>query len=895
MDDSGTHPDPIIHPLSLTTGARLGPYEITASIGAGGMGEVYRAIDVNLRRSVAIKVLPASVAADADRLARFQREAEVLAALNHPNIAAIYGLEKTADLTALVMELVEGDDLSQRLARGAIPIDEALPMAKQIAEALEVAHEQGIVHRDLKPANIKVRPDGAVKVLDFGLARAVEPAGVASPSGISLSPTITSPAVTQAGVILGTAAYMSPEQARGKVVDKRADIWAFGCVLAEMLTGHRAFAGDETLDVLAAVVSRDADLSGLPAATPAVLRRLISRCLEKDPRRRLRDMGEARIALEPATAAEPYDVPARETPQPRRWMVPTAALLGGIVGIIISTIWLAQRTSDPVAGSLMKFQVQAPAGATFESGDVSISPDGTRMVFAAQVESKRSLWLRAMSTGAVKALPGTEGGQQPFWSPDSGSLAFFAEGKLKVLEFASDQVRSVWEGVAGPGGGTWNQDGVIVFSPRLEGGLYRVPAEGGTAVPLTHLNAAKSESAHLWPHFLPDGRHYLFQLVGRPEERGIYVGELDSDGRTLLIPQPTFDLTSVAYASSGHLLFVRNHALVAQAFDAESRTLSGEPFRVADGFGIGGPGRPRFAVSTTGVLVYRPAADADMAQLEWVSRGGKDVQPIGQPGPYLGVDLSPDGNVAAVGHSTERDINIFFIDVLRGGSPSRFTSDIYAQTPRWSPHGDALAFAAIHDAPPMPVVRTLAGEEKRLARGLSSANVTSWSPDGRWVVADATDVKTLGDVWLYATDGQTPPRAILRSESNERAAAVSPVTGKLVAFMSEDRKTREVYIAAFPEPRRRQKVSTAGGTAPRWNGDGSELFFRSGDRIVVVDVPTQWDGDLPSVGAERTLFTLPPDVTAWTVTADGQRFLLNRRVAQAVEPPAEVVINWANR
>jgi hypothetical protein len=517
--------------VALTPGTRLGVYEITAQIGEGGMGQVFRARDTKLDRDVAIKILPEAFAHDAERLARFTREAKTLTSLNHPNIAAIYGLEESAGVTALVMELVEGDDLSQRIRRGAIPLDEALPIAKQIADALEAAHELNIVHRDLKPANIKVRADGTVKVLDFGLAKAMEPAGAASVSA-SMAATLSLQA-TQAGMILGTAAYMAPEQARGKTVDKRADIWAFGAVLYEMLSGHRAFGGEDIAQTLANVINKEPASEALPPTTPARIRSIVARCLVKDPRQRLRDMGDVRLALEgafetAASSAAVAPLPARRTPV--AWMAALAVAALVAAALTIPAVRYFRQTA-PASPSETRVDIVTPG--TDQPDSFALSPDGRQIVFVAFGDGASRLWLRPLATTTAQPLARTEGASYPFWAPDSRSVGFFANGQLKRLDLWGGTPKTL-AAVIGGRGGAWHTAGFIAFAPRANTPLMRVPAAGGDPVALTALDA--DQTSHRWPQFLPDGRHFLFTAEGSPERTGIYLGTIGAGAPIRLTP-----------------------------------------------------------------------------------------------------------------------------------------------------------------------------------------------------------------------------------------------------------------------------------------------------------------------------------------------------------------------
>ena len=664
--------------MSLAPGTRLGAYDVLALIGAGGMGEVYRARDTKLNRDVALKVLPDSFANDPDRLARFTREAQTLASLNHPNIAHIHGLEESNGVRALVMELVEGEDLSQRIARGAIPLDEALPIAKQIAEALEAAHEQGIIHRDLKPANIKVRADGTVKVLDFGLAKALEPTSALS-ANASISPTITTPAMTQAGMILGTAAYMSPEQARGKMVDKRADLWAFGVVLYEMLTGRRPFDGEDMTEVLGAVVRLEPPWEVLPADVPPPVRTLLQSCLVKDPRQRVADISIALFVLDKvaslaAPAVTAFAVPATSSMQRARlaWMVATAAVLAAAALAIPAVRSL--RETPPLAPPETRTEIVTPA--TTDPTSFALSPDGRQIVFVASGDGASRLWLRSLAATTAQPLAGTEGAAYPFWSPDSRSLGFFADGKLKRLDIGGGAPQTL--ATAGSRGGTWNADGVILFTPSVSGPLFRVPASGGQAVAVTKLDR---QTSHRFPFFLPDGRQFVFLAQGTPETAGIYLGSLDSAETHRLTPADT----AAVYLSSGWLLWVRAGTLVAQRLDLKGMALSGEPVTLADQVTSDlGSAAGAVTVSAAGVVAYRPGG-ASRRQLEWFDRSGKALGSMGGPdeNSLVAPSLSPDGRRVAVFRTVQSNTDIWLLD---GTRTSRFTFDAASDRyPIWSP------------------------------------------------------------------------------------------------------------------------------------------------------------------------------------------------------------------
>ena len=681
---------------SVLTGRRIGAYQVQARLGAGGMGEVYRARDTQLGRDVAIKILPRVFNGNSERLARFDREARMLAALNHPHIGAIYGLEDVDGVAALVLELVDGETLAERLARGPLPVAEALSAARQIAEALNAAHEKGIVHRDLKPANIKITPEGVVKVLDFGLAKVLS--GDSAGPDLMPSPTITAGG-TREGAILGTAAYMSPEQARGLAVDKRTDIWAFGCVLFEMLTGTAAFPGETISDTFAAILEHEPAWGKLPAAASPAVRRLLERCLEKDPKRRLRDIGDAGMDIDEALLGKSAAGAVAAHRAQGAWLpwtvaaafVAVSAALAGVVFFGAK----AREGASPPRGTKITFTVATPN----VQGSLSLSADGTNIADVVLSDTGHvMLWVRALDDQSPpRFLPGTETAQGPFWSPDGRFIGFFAGGKLRTVGISGTPLQTLCDSQNSPGvsGGTWNDDGVIIFAPRPNSGpLYKVPASGGTPVQVTELDQSRQELAHRLPMFLPDGRHFLYTAVSaKADERFVvYVGSLDSKDRKRLINSAA----KAVFAQPNHVLFARDGLLMAQSFDPELLELVGHEFPVAEGVGTNPGSSSSFSASKTGVLAYRSGAVTSVVvgRLEWFDRSGKKLAEVGAPATYWSPALSPDLQRIAV-HREEGGRDLWIFDLVRGTS-SKLTFDPgNDDNPVWSPDGSRIVFSSI--------------------------------------------------------------------------------------------------------------------------------------------------------------------------------------------------------
>jgi Tol biopolymer transport system component len=879
-------------------GTRLGSYEVTGKLGEGGMGEVYRARDSRLDRNVAIKVLPTAFTADPDRLARFEREARLLAQLHHPNIASVFGLEDSSGVRALVMELVEGDDLSALVARGPVPVDEALPIARQLAEALEAAHEQGIVHRDLKPANVKVRADGTVKVLDFGLAKAMDPVGISGADAMS-SPTLTGRA-TQLGVILGTAAYMSPEQATGGAVDRRADVWSFGVVLYEMLTGRRLFEGESVSHVLAGVLRDTPDFSALPATTPDRIVDLVRRCLRRKPRERLQAIGDARVVLE-EVLADPHagDRPATPSPivAPAAGRGPRLAWIAAAGGLaaagLFAALWLTAGRGAPSARPVHASLV-VPDGTSF--GDTfALSPDGRRLAFEAwdRKSGTRALWLRELDSGKVELLEKTEGGEMPFWSPDGTQLGFFAEGKMKRLGPGGGSVRDVCDAPT-PRGGAWGPDGRIVFSASFRVGLSIVPAAGGSPKTLTTLDASRGEKSHRFPVFLPDGTAVLFLAQtaeggARNDESAIELLDLATGTRNRLIATNSSPLL----APGGQILFWREGTLFAQAFDTGRRALAGEPEPIAAPVSFTQNEQVLAAVSGDGTLVYREGHQGTHSQLIWVDRKGLGMSLIREREIVTGFALSHDGSrVAVSGHGVGQGSTELWVQDLVRGAASRLTFEEGSETsPAWS--GDDRFVYYANDRRNDGVIFRRSADGTGSPEEIGTTDQGIWpmaaSTDGRWLVVGGVGSGSGRDLFRFDL-GTKKLESLVTTPFHETDAALSP-DDRLLAYACEESGRWEVYVQALGGERGRWQISTERGRRPRWRADGRELFFLAHpDRMMVVDVEP---GEVPRFSAPRELFRFPAD--SFDVSPDGQRFAVSSFTDGGVDRPLTIVTGWTQR
>src|SRR5262245_7686534 len=893
--------------MALTKGTFLGTYEILASLGAGGMGEVYLARDAKLGRDVAIKILPENFAKDPERLVRFEREAHLLASLNHPNIGSIYDLAESGGTKFFVLELVPGETLAEVIARGPIPVDEALPICRQIADALEAAHDKGIIHRDLKPANIKITPDGKVKVLDFGLGKLFERDDRA---GLSQSPTLLTGRASLEGVILGTAAYMSPEQARGKNVDRRADIWSFGCVTFELFTGKQAFEGETVTDLFATILRSEPDWDALPATTPVAVRLLLHRCLQKDMRRRLQHIGEARIAMEDAV------VPGAERPAPavrvltaehrlKHWILGTAVVSVIVLATIVALI-VANRSVPETR--VVQFSVLPPPGGTFEQGvgsvftAASISPDGRRLAYTARDASGRLLlWVRSLDSLTPQSFPGTDGASFPFWSPDSRSIAFFVNGKVMRVEASGGPPQTVSD-TENFRGGTWNRDNVLVVAQGTGGTLYRVPLSGGRPVAITKL--ARGQTSHRWPSFLPDGRHFLYLAIGSDDASGVFVGALDSSDSTRLVPAET----GTVYSSTGDLLFVRQGTLLRQPFDISKLKLTGDPIPIAEHIAISN-NLGSFSVSDNGVLAYKTGRISEQVVLAWVDRAGKLIETVGMPGAYQGVDLSPDGKRIAVHRHDGNGGDIWVFESSRGPM-SRLTFDPSRDnsSPVWSPDGNHLAFSTAQNGKWRIYQKLASGNsnEELLAEADVNTAPMAWSPDGKVLVLRVVNQGTQGDESVFSFESKkTTP--FLKGPFNELVAQISP-DGKWIAYASNETGRFEIHVRPFPSGEGQRQLSTNGGYAPRWRRDGREIFFLAagGSKMASVKINATGSifnyepaGELFDTGYVNALGHQGGTFLPYAVSPDGQKFLLPRNEhpdsssGEASTSPITVIFNWS--
>jgi len=894
-------------------GQSLSHFNITAKLGEGGMGEVYRGEDTKLGREVAIKVLPEAVANDPERLARFEREAKVLASLNHPNIAGIHQVEEAEGVHFLVMELAEGEDLKERIDRGRLPVETALPIALQIAEALEAAHEKGIIHRDLKPANIKITPDGSVKVLDFGLAKALEEE-LEPGADIANSPTLTA-AATQAGIIMGTAAYMSPEQAAGTLADRRSDIWSFGVVLAEMLTGRSQFEGQTVSHVLASVLKDDPDLEGLSERVPPRILELIEICLRKEPTQRLQAIGDARILLQDYLA-DPDAFAHTESPDassasvgsgPRSfwytltpWLVATAATLAAL-GLAVSSYRQRPASTGPI-----HVDIAVPKGSRLLStgiaaGPVVVSPDGITLAWVAVDETGTSLlWTRRLDQPEAQSLPGTDGAKRPFWSPDSKSLGFFARQTLNKISILGGSPLALTS-VADPRGGSWGTNGTILFAPNFVGPIMSIPESGGEPRPVTELDETRREQTHRFPFFLPDGKSFLYLARttsgGSGVEPPIKIGDTETDESKVLV-----NAASNPVFASGYVLYARQSNLMAQALDPESKTILGDPVPITDRvLNDTGFSRAVFSASQTGLLAFEPGSAVSLlSDLVWLDREGTVVETIGEPALFSGVSLSPDETTAAVRIAEVSGVNDLWLIDLNRSLRTRFTFSDQSKAEdvsnfAWSPDGRRIAFGSNstgnYDIYTKSVSGT--GEPNLVHDEEVDLWVYDWSRDGRWIVYTRS---TAGgeDSFAIAVDGDpAEPITLLDSPYNEWPVTFSPDV-KWLAYCSDESGRREIYIRTFPELDSKWQVSTSGGDHPIWRDDGKAIFYLSPAGMVVETSVEAVNGGL-RIGEENHLFRYQVaggGEYSFAPSQGGNRFLVTLPKEQSTSSRLSLILNW---
>lgn len=857
----------------LAAGARLGPYQITGSLGHGGMGHVYSARDTRLGRTVAIKISAAEFGE------RFKQEARAIAALNHPNICTLHDVGPNY----LVLELVEGETLAERIKKGPIAVEECIVIGRQIADALEAAHEHGIMHRDLKPGNVKIKPDGTVKVIDFGLAKAADVPGGSGAIEHSLAPTFSA---TLPGSIMGTAAYMAPEQAVGKTVDRRADIWAFGVMLAEMLTGRRMFGGETLSETLAAVIKDRPDLSKLPEATPPGVSRLLKRCLEKDPRRRLRDIGEARIALEAGAIAEERLLPV-QVAGPRRSKTLLAVAGAALMLAAAMGVSSLRRSGSPMPSPVTRLSLSVPQDAL---RGFRISPDGRTLAYSAPSQGKFAIWLRELGVMGAHPRQGTEGGRFPFWSPDSKSIGFFADGKLKRMEAAGGlpMVICEYDG-SQPVGAAWSSAGVILFTIGSQSGLQRVAASGGKPERLT--KPEQTEVGHKWPTFLSDGKRFIYFAESRNGPPGnIYVASLDNpnDRQALTPSRLSAALVHPAGGRRGYMLYTPHDELVAREFDEDNLKLKGEPVLVADLVAHASAFEMEATASDSGVFIYSNTA-AGTSRLTWVDREGKTISQAGDPDVFLrNPRLSPDSGKVLISRN-QVGATVWTFDFARGTlMPITFNVSL---DPQWSPDGDWIAYSVQQEGWKNLYRKRSngSGEAERLTQAAAEQTPSSWSPDGKFILYHETKPGQKNDIWFIPVEGERTPRPFLKTRFHEAEAQFSS-EGQWVAYTSDESRRNEIYVQGFSPNQGaaggKVQVSAAGGSNPRWRKDGREIFFLSGLKLMAAPVSAGPKG--LDVGTARELFAITNPY--YDVSPDGQRFLVLKPIVS--EASLTVLTNW---
>jgi serine/threonine protein kinase len=891
--------------MPLAAGTHLGPYEIIAPLGAGGMGEVYRARDTRLNRIVAIKILPHTLAATPETRARFEREARAVSSLNHPHICALYDVGRQDGTDFLVMEYLEGETLAHRVQRGPLSVPELFRVAIDVADALDKSHRSGVIHRDLKPGNIMLTKAGA-KLLDFGLAKASVPLT----GDLSSSPTASQPlgapesgnSLTAKGSIVGTFQYMSPEQLEGRESDTRSDIFSFGAVIYEMATGKKAFEAKSQASLIAAILEHEPEpITTVRPMVPVALDRIVRTCLGKNPDDRFQSAHDLKLQLEwirdtgSQTGAPAVVLSSRPIRRTR-----ISVLVGAFLVALIAALATWHFTARPEPQQVItRFTISPPENATFELS-LAISPNGRLLTFVASSEGKNQLWVRPLDSLDAHPLSGTDGANLPFWSPDSGSIGFFAGGKLKRVDLATGVIQSVCD-VPDSRGGAWGRGGTILFTPDSSSPVYRLSAENGTPAPVTSLDPAKNETSHRWPFFLPDGRHFLFfaRTSGKVNE-SVYLASLDSPERKRLLDSDS----NVVYASPGYLLFVRGHTLFAQLFDSAHFEIHGEPAAIAEGIlpegEVGPSSYARFSVSDTGVLVYRTGA-GDLGVLTWFDRHGKQLGTVGPPAYYDQLALSPDGRRIVMDRSEENvsTSHIFMLD-LASGALTRFTFGSASELSAiWSPDGSHIVFSASPSAGSLIYSKPSdgsAGEQPLIeAGGISVPD--DWSRDGRYLVFDKVGPSTDYDIWILPMFGERKPYVFLRAPGLQQHASISP-DGHWIAYESDESGRFEIYVQSFPTPGGKWQVTNEGGIQPQWRRDGRELYYLAPNRKLMAASTQQ--APTFSAGVPQALFEAPISLTGvndsrarYVFMPDGQRALVVATHPESATASAiRVVINW---
>jgi Tol biopolymer transport system component len=872
--------------MTLAAGSKLGPYEILAQVGAGGMGEVYRARDTRLDRTVAVKVLPPHLSSSEEMRQRFEREARAISQLSHAHICALYDVGSHEGTEYLVMEFLEGETLASRLAGGPLPVEQTLKFGAEIIDALDKAHRQGIVHRDLKPGNVMITKSG-VKLLDFGLAKAMAPASQLS--GLTSMPTVATPQnLTQQGTILGTFQYMAPEQLEGAEADARSDIFAFGAVLYEMATGRKAFSGKSQASLIGSILKDDpAPISSIQPMTPPALDRVVKTCLAKDPDDRFQTAHDVKLQLDwiaegGSQAGVPAPVAARRKSREKlAWGVAGAAVLAAV----LLGVGFVRRA--PAPRRMVRFDIATPEGITTIDAP-RISPDGHYLAFnATDSTGKSRIYVRPLNALSAQPLAGTEGTTRPFWSPDSRFLGFMAEGKLKKIEVSGGPAQKICDAPSGADG-SWSPEGVILYDGRANDPIYRVPAGGGTPVVAVKPDPARKEATVGWPEFLPDGRHFLYMATGQKAEENTYrVGSLDStESKTLASAQ-----TLVSYAPPGYLLFVRDKTLVAQPFDVKGLKTTGEPVPLAEHIGTDAVGLARFSVSRDGTLAYRTGESGD--RMVWVDRSGREGEPIGDPGDYHNPALSPGGDRLAFDladpRSGKRDI---WVRDLKRGVSSRFTfgaGDAFC--PLWSSDGSRIVFTQGQNL--FEKAADGQGEEKLLLKSDDLKIACDWSRDGRFIAFASRAKETGFDIWTLPMSGERKPTPFLKTPFAELWPVFSP-DGRFLAYQSNESGRPEIYVQNFPGPGGKWQISTSGGVEARWSADGKELYYRAPDqKLMAVEIQA---GSGFTAGVPQALFAGRFDTgvarARYLPTPDGRRFLTVAPLGREAMTPTTVVLNW---